>query len=220
MRLLSDEDFNGEITRGLLRRRPDLDLVRVQDVGLLGHDDPSVREWAAQEGRILLTHDRATIPDFAYERINAGNAMPGCSSSVIVTRWGKRSRRFSCWSCAATPRNGRGSCAASRYDSPGEIVGTRLISPRPMSVGLITRRFGRRAEPGLPSTKVPTALSVRRAWTASASANRRPARSSSRIGQRRDSRSQRPLSSLDGGGVESIRGSSGAMRPIGRGGSR
>jgi predicted nuclease of predicted toxin-antitoxin system len=77
MRLLSDENLNGEIVRGLLRRRPDLDLVRVQDVGLLGHDDPSVLEWAAQEGRILLTHDRATIPDFAYERINAGNAMPG-----------------------------------------------------------------------------------------------------------------------------------------------
>jgi predicted nuclease of predicted toxin-antitoxin system len=77
MLLLSDENFNGEIVRGLLRRRPDLDLVRVQDVGLIGHDDPSVLEWAAQEGRILLTHDRATIPDFAYERINAGSAMPG-----------------------------------------------------------------------------------------------------------------------------------------------
>lgn len=65
------------IVRGLLRRRPDLDLVRVQDVGLLGHDDPTVLEWAAQEGRILLTHDRATIPDFAYERINDGNVMSG-----------------------------------------------------------------------------------------------------------------------------------------------
>lgn len=34
LHLLADENFNGYIVRGLLRRRPDLELVRVQDVGL------------------------------------------------------------------------------------------------------------------------------------------------------------------------------------------
>ena len=34
VRLLSDENFNGDIVRGMLLRRPDLDLIRVQDVGL------------------------------------------------------------------------------------------------------------------------------------------------------------------------------------------
>ena len=34
-------------------------------------------EWAAQNNRILLTHDKATMPDFAYERLAAGNEMPG-----------------------------------------------------------------------------------------------------------------------------------------------
>ena len=76
LQLVSDENFNGDIVRGLLRRRPDLDLVRVQDVGLLGADDPAVLEWAATQNRILLTHDRATVPDFAYERVAAGQAMP------------------------------------------------------------------------------------------------------------------------------------------------
>ena len=33
-RLLADENFNGDIVRGVLLRHPDLDLVRVQDVGL------------------------------------------------------------------------------------------------------------------------------------------------------------------------------------------
>ena len=42
IRLLADENFNGGIIRGLLRRNPEVDLVRVQDVGLLGADDPAV----------------------------------------------------------------------------------------------------------------------------------------------------------------------------------
>ena len=53
----SDENFNNDIVRGLLRRIPDLDVVRVQDVGLSGADDPDILEWAANDGRIMLTHD-------------------------------------------------------------------------------------------------------------------------------------------------------------------
>lgn len=77
LRLLTDENFNGHIMRGLFRRRPELDLVRVQDVGLGKAEDPTILEWAAAHNRILLTHDRATVPDFAYERIVAGWPMPG-----------------------------------------------------------------------------------------------------------------------------------------------
>ena len=77
LRLLSDENFNGDIVRGLLLRRPDLDLVRVQDIGLEGADDPDVLARAAEDNRILLTHDRATMPDFAYARVVAGRPMPG-----------------------------------------------------------------------------------------------------------------------------------------------
>ena len=72
LRLLSDENFNGAITQGLRLRRPGLELVRVQDVGLEGADDPDVLSWAAEDGRILLTHDRATMPDFAHERSKSG----------------------------------------------------------------------------------------------------------------------------------------------------
>ena len=42
LRLLSDECFEGKVVRGLRRLRPDLDLVRVQDVGLMGVQDPGV----------------------------------------------------------------------------------------------------------------------------------------------------------------------------------
>ncbi|OGW15966.1 MAG: hypothetical protein A2035_09115 [Nitrospirae bacterium GWA2_42_11] len=77
MRFLADENFNIDIVRGLLRRKTDLDIVRVQDVGLSGADDPTVLEWAAREGRVLFTHDVSTITNYAYERISAGKAMPG-----------------------------------------------------------------------------------------------------------------------------------------------
>jgi len=77
IKLASDENFDGDILRGLLRRLPDLDIVRVQDAGLAGSNDPIVLAWAAQEQRILLTHDRETMPGFAYDRIRAGLPMPG-----------------------------------------------------------------------------------------------------------------------------------------------
>jgi hypothetical protein len=77
LRLLSDENFNGDIVRGLLRRRPEIDLLRVQDVGLSGAQDPPILEWAAHAGRIILTHDLKTVPRYAYERVQAGLPMPG-----------------------------------------------------------------------------------------------------------------------------------------------
>ncbi|MGA0200192.1 MAG: DUF5615 family PIN-like protein [Prochlorotrichaceae cyanobacterium] len=75
--LLSDENFNGDIVRGLLLRQPNLDLLRVQDVGLREVDDPAILVWAASNERILLTHDRATMPDFAYNRLVEGEPMAG-----------------------------------------------------------------------------------------------------------------------------------------------
>jgi predicted nuclease of predicted toxin-antitoxin system len=77
LEFLADENFNGEVYRGLLRFLPGLDLVRVQDVGLQSADDPAILEWAATHGRIVLTHDRATFPDFAYYRIVSDTPMPG-----------------------------------------------------------------------------------------------------------------------------------------------
>ena len=77
LRLAADENFDGAIIRGLLRRNARIDLVRVQDVGLSGADDEAVLTWAAQEGRILLTHDVATVTYYVYERVRAGLPMLG-----------------------------------------------------------------------------------------------------------------------------------------------
>lgn len=78
LRFLADENFRGAIVRGLILRQPTLDLVRIQDVsGLPGTPDPGVLAWAADRGRILLTHDFATVPHDAYARVAAGQPMPG-----------------------------------------------------------------------------------------------------------------------------------------------
>ena len=75
--LLTDEDFNGAIFKGLRRRHPELDIVRVQDEGLMGAKDTALLEWAAQNGRIFLTHDINTVTMHAYERVNRGLPLPG-----------------------------------------------------------------------------------------------------------------------------------------------
>ena len=77
LRLAAEENFNNKIVRGLLHRKPDLDIVRIQDIGLSGADDQTVLEWAAQEERVLPTHDVRTITQYAYERVGAGQSMPG-----------------------------------------------------------------------------------------------------------------------------------------------
>jgi predicted nuclease of predicted toxin-antitoxin system len=77
LRLAADENFNGDIVRGLLRRNPKLDIVRVQDVGLSGADDRSVLQWAADQGRVIVTHDISTLAKHAFDRIAAAQPMPG-----------------------------------------------------------------------------------------------------------------------------------------------
>ena len=89
LRLAADENFNGDIVRGLLRRNPKLDIVRVQDVGLSGADDPSVLQWAADQGRD--THDISTLAKHAFDRIAAGQPMPGVFEVESVALSDRRS---------------------------------------------------------------------------------------------------------------------------------
>jgi hypothetical protein len=77
LRFLADENFNNDIVRGARRRHATIDIVRVQDEGLSGQDDPAVLEWAAQAGRVVLTHDVSTMTRYAYDRVREGKSMPG-----------------------------------------------------------------------------------------------------------------------------------------------
>jgi len=77
LRLLADENFNGRILRALLRQIPDLDVVRAQDTAMYGADDPALLQFAADENRVLLTHDVETLVGYAWERVRSGLSMPG-----------------------------------------------------------------------------------------------------------------------------------------------
>lgn len=77
LRFAADENFNNVIVRGLRRRRPELDVIRVQDAGLSGADDPAVLRWAAREDRVLLTHDVTTMTRHAYDLVRDGETMAG-----------------------------------------------------------------------------------------------------------------------------------------------
>jgi hypothetical protein len=86
---LTDENFRAPILKGLRRQLPLLDIVRAQDAGLAGADDPAVLEWAAANRRVLLTHDIQTIPGFAYERVKTGGFVAG----IVVVQFSLRPGR-------------------------------------------------------------------------------------------------------------------------------
>jgi hypothetical protein len=82
LKLAADENFNNDIVDGARLRLPELDFVRVQDVGLYGAGDEQVLAWAAVEARLLFTHDVKTLRRLAHKRVARGESMPG----VIVAK--------------------------------------------------------------------------------------------------------------------------------------
>ena len=77
IRFLADENFDNDIVRGVRRRYPAIDIVRVQEVGLRTCPDEIVLAWAAEHSHILLTLDARTMTRHAADRVTAGLAMPG-----------------------------------------------------------------------------------------------------------------------------------------------
>ena len=96
LRLLSDENFNGEIVRGLVRAQPDLNLVRVQDVDLLGADDPRILTWAAENNCVLVTHDCATIRGRYFVTVDVNNGR----SSTFRCSYPRESARIVVWTAS------------------------------------------------------------------------------------------------------------------------
>lgn len=65
------------IVTGLRLREPNIDMATVYDVGLASADDPTILSWAAQNDRIVVTHDVRTMVEFAYDRVRSGQPMSG-----------------------------------------------------------------------------------------------------------------------------------------------
>ena len=63
VKFLADADFSRLVIRGLRRREPMVDFQSAEEADLAGKPDIEVLEIAAKSQRVLVTHDRKTMPD-------------------------------------------------------------------------------------------------------------------------------------------------------------
>lgn len=84
LKIIVDHNFNHIIIRQLRRRIPDLDFVTALAAGLSRVDDKSLLRWAASDGRVVLTHDRHSIPGYYADLVNAGEITAGI---LLVPDW-------------------------------------------------------------------------------------------------------------------------------------
>jgi predicted nuclease of predicted toxin-antitoxin system len=62
VRFQADADLNQDIVQAIRRREPTVDFQTAHEAGLAGLHDTIILERAAQEGRIVVSHDRRTMP--------------------------------------------------------------------------------------------------------------------------------------------------------------
>jgi hypothetical protein len=62
IRFQADADLRQAIVTGTRRRQPKLDFRSANEAELEGIKDPDVLGIAARDGRVLVTHDRKTMP--------------------------------------------------------------------------------------------------------------------------------------------------------------
>jgi Domain of unknown function (DUF5615) len=76
VRFQADADLNEILVKAMLRREPGVDIQTARAAGLAGLVDTDVLALAARSGRLLLTHDRKTMPkhfaEFIAARSSAG----------------------------------------------------------------------------------------------------------------------------------------------------
>ncbi|HKR01993.1 MAG TPA: DUF5615 family PIN-like protein [Pyrinomonadaceae bacterium] len=77
LRLLIDQDLDHDILRGLIRRVPRIDVVTAFEIGMSEATDSELLTWAAREGRIIITHDRTTMPLHAGGLTRRGENIAG-----------------------------------------------------------------------------------------------------------------------------------------------
>ena len=77
LKLLIDQDFDHDILRGLVQRIPNLDAVTAFEIGLSQAPDSELLAWADAAERIIVTHDRKTMPSFAVRRMKEAKRIFG-----------------------------------------------------------------------------------------------------------------------------------------------
>ena len=73
----ADADLNHAVVTAIRRKEPAISFTSAADAKLEGIPDPEVLEMAAAQERILITHDRQTMPEHFRERLAQGKSSPG-----------------------------------------------------------------------------------------------------------------------------------------------
>ncbi len=76
-RFLADADLHLDVVTGVLRREPAIDFQSASEVLAEGMQDPEVLALAAQEERILVSHDVSTMPGHFQRFLATGGESPG-----------------------------------------------------------------------------------------------------------------------------------------------
>jgi hypothetical protein len=76
-RFLADHDLNEHIVAGVLRREPAIEFVPVRELGMSGHADEAILEYAEREKFLVVSHDVNTMPAAAHARLAGGRSFPG-----------------------------------------------------------------------------------------------------------------------------------------------
>ncbi len=76
-RFLADHDLNEHILLGLMRREPLADILRAREAGIADRPDDEVLAFAAEQGRIVLSHDVNTMTAAARQRLAGRLPMAG-----------------------------------------------------------------------------------------------------------------------------------------------
>ena len=86
IRFQATPTYNEEIVAGVVRQEPDIDFQTAIEANLHGLPDEEVLAYAAQEARILVTHDRRTMPahfaNFIVNRTSPGTFIISQKTSV------------------------------------------------------------------------------------------------------------------------------------------
>jgi hypothetical protein len=77
LRVLIDQDLDHDILRGLIRRIPQLGALTALEIGMSRATDAQLLTWAEREGRIIVTHDRTTMPVHAADLMGKGKNIAG-----------------------------------------------------------------------------------------------------------------------------------------------
>ena len=76
IKFLADENLRRAIVLGLRRREPSANFMQAYEARTAGKDDPTVLQIAAEQNRILVSHDVRTMPDIS-EISSRGKSSPG-----------------------------------------------------------------------------------------------------------------------------------------------